>query len=53
MLTTTTETTQEFTFQDFWNELEKDYKDMIKPNILIAGKTGVVFFLDERERTFM
>lgn len=32
---------QNFSFEDIMEQLEVDYSDMIRPNIMIAGKTGV------------
>lgn len=37
----TTTDKKEFSIEDFLKELEVDYKNMVKPNIMIAGKTGV------------
>ncbi|MGN4511475.1 MULTISPECIES: YcjF family protein [Bacillus cereus group] len=37
----TTATKKEANFQDFWQEVNEGYKNLVKPNILIAGKTGV------------
>lgn len=32
---------KDFSFEDILEELESDYNKMVKPNIMIAGKTGV------------
>lgn len=37
----TTKKKQNFSIQDLLEELESDYNNMVKPNIMIAGKTGV------------
>ncbi|WP_440897465.1 YcjF family protein [Amphibacillus sp. Q70] len=37
----TTTDKRDFSLEDILEELEADFKNMVKPNILIAGKTGV------------
>lgn len=32
---------KDFSFEDLLKQMEEDYKSMIKPNIMVAGKTGV------------
>ncbi|GGH70638.1 GTPase [Compostibacillus humi] len=32
---------KDFSFQDILNQMEEDYQSMMKPNIMVAGKTGV------------
>jgi small GTP-binding protein len=40
-MNSTTTDKKDFSFEDILEELEADFKKMVKPNILIAGKTGV------------